>query len=35
MKWAFANSQNERAGAILEVLEALKRQEITDPFDKR
>jgi len=35
MKWAFANSQNERAGAILEVLEALKRQEITDPFDRR
>ena len=35
MKWAYNNSQNERAGSILEVLEALDRQEITDPFDRR
>ncbi len=35
MKWAYANTQNERAGRIEEVLNEVLRQEITDPFDRR
>ena len=35
MKWAYANTQNERAARIEEVLNEVLRQEITDPFDKR
>ena len=35
MKWAYANTQNVRAGRIEEVLNEVLRQEITDPMDKR
>ena len=35
MKWAFANSQNRRAEQILQVIEAVEMQKITDPLDKR
>jgi len=35
MKWAYANTQNVRAGRIEEVLNEVLRQEVTDPFDRR
>ena len=35
MKWAYANTQNERARRIEEVLNEVLRQEITDPMDRR
>ena len=35
MKWAFANSQNRRAEQILQVIEAVEMQEMTDPLDRR
>ena len=35
MKWAFANNQNRRAENILQVIDAVEAQRITDPFDRR
>jgi hypothetical protein len=35
MKWSVKNTQNRYAKQVLEVLEALKNQKDTDPFDRR
>jgi hypothetical protein len=35
MKWSVKNTQNRKAQQVLEVLEALKNQKDTDPFDRR
>ena len=35
MKWSVKNTQNRKAQQVLEVLEALKNQTDTDPFDRR
>ena len=35
LKWSVKNTQNRKAQQVLEVLEALKNQIDTDPFDRR
>jgi hypothetical protein len=35
MRWSVKNTQNRKAQQVLEVLEALKNQKDTDPFDRR
>ena len=35
LKWSVKNTQNRKAQQVLEVLEALKNQKDTDPFDRR